>query len=59
VLGDCGQDVDGQLVSVWVIDSDEPGVHQCCDECEVAGQPIQLGNNQLGFVLLAGRYGLL
>ena len=56
VLRDGGQDVDGELVGVRVIDGDEldAAVHQRGDEGEVAGQPVELGDDELGLVLAAG-----
>ena len=41
-----------QLVGVRVIDGDEldAGLHQRGDECEVAGQPVELRNDELGFL---------
>ena len=52
--------MDGQLIRVRIIDGDElhTGIHQGRYECRVAGQPIELGDNQLGFLLFAGREGL-
>jgi len=61
VLGDRGQDVDGQLVRVRVIDRDElyAGIHQRRDECQITGQAIEFGNDQLSHLLLADRKRLL
>src|SRR5262245_13597303 len=57
VLCDRGQDMDGQLVCVGVIDRDEfhAGIHQRRDACQITGQAIELGNDQLSLLLLASR----
>ena len=57
MLSHRGKDMNGELVGVRVIDRDEldTGVHQRCDEREIARQSIELGDDELGFVLLAGR----
>jgi hypothetical protein len=53
--------MDRQLVRVRVIDSDELNtrVHERRNEGEVAGQAIELGNDEPGFLFLAGRERLL
>jgi hypothetical protein len=45
VLGYHGQDVDGQLICVRIIDRHElhTGIHQGRYECQVAGQAVELG----------------
>ena len=42
VLGDGGQDMDGELVGVRVVGCDEldAGIRQRGDEGEIAGQPV-------------------
>jgi hypothetical protein len=56
MLGHRRQDMQRQLVGVRIIDRNElnAGIHERCDKGQVSGQPIQLGNDQLGFVLAAG-----
>ena len=56
MLGDGGQDVNGQLVGVRVIDRYEldAGVHQRRDESKISGKPVELGDDQSGLVLAAG-----
>jgi len=51
VLVDRRQDVDGQLVRVWVIDRDElqAGIHQRRDERQITGQAIELAMTSLAF----------
>jgi hypothetical protein len=46
---------------VRIIDCDElyPGVHEGRDKCDVPGQSIQLGNDELGFLFFAGCNRLL
>ncbi len=34
------------------------GIHQGRYECQVTGQAVELGNDELGFLLFAGREGL-
>ena len=48
VLGDGGQNVDGQPVGLGHIASDEvrAALHQICDKSDVAGQPVKTGNQQ-------------
>ena len=60
MLGDSGQNVDGELVGMRVIDRDklDAAIHQRGDEGEVAGQPVELGNDELGLVLAAGEQRL-
>ena len=55
------EDVDGQLVGVRVVNSHEldAGVRQRGNEGQVAAQPVELGDDELGLVLLAGRERLL
>ena len=55
MLCDGGQDVNRELVGVRIIDGDElnTGVHQRRDESQIARQPIELGDHQLGFLPLA------
>jgi hypothetical protein len=55
------QDVNGELVGVGIIDGDKfnARIHQRCDESEIVGQAIQLGDNQLGPLPLADRQSLL
>ena len=50
------KDMDRQLVRVRIVDRDEldDGFHERGDEREIAGQAIQLGDDQLGLVLAAG-----
>jgi hypothetical protein len=57
VLGHSRQDMDGQLVGMRIIDRHElhTGIHQGRYECQVAGQAVELGNDELGFLLFAGR----
>jgi hypothetical protein len=57
VLGDGRQDVHRQLVRVRVIDGDEfhTRIHERRYKGEVAGQSIELGNDELSFLFLAGR----
>src|SRR6516225_529089 len=52
--------MDRELGSVRHVDRHElyAALHQCCDESQVARQPIELGDDQLGLTLLAGRQGL-
>ena len=52
MLGDCSQNVQGQLRGVRVIDRNElnPGFHQGRDESQMAGEAIEFGNNQLGLL---------
>ena len=61
VLGDGGEDVDGEPVGVRVVGGDEldVAVHQGGDEGEIAGQAVEFGNDQLGLVLPARGQGLL
>ena len=42
---------------MWVIDGNEfdPRIHQRSNECQVAGEAIQLGNDQSGLALAAER----
>ena len=49
------EDVHGQLVGVRVIDGHKfnAAVHQRGDECQIAGQPIEFGDDQFGLVPLA------
>jgi hypothetical protein len=56
VLGDCRQDVDGQLVGMRLIDRDklDLAVHQRGDERNVAREAVKLGDDQLGLVPAAG-----
>ena len=53
------KNMDGQLVRVRVIYGEEfdAQLHQRRDESEIAGQPIQFRNDQLGFELAAGVEG--
>jgi hypothetical protein len=55
------EDMDGQLVGVRVIHSHElhTALHQRGDEGQVAGQAVELGDDQLCLLLLAGRERLL
>jgi len=48
--------VNGELVGVGIIDGDKfnARIHQRCDESEIVGQAIQLDDNQLGPLPLAG-----
>ena len=61
VLGDRGQDMDRQFISMWVVDRDElhTGIHERRDECQVTRKAIELSNHQFGFVSLAGRKRVL
>jgi hypothetical protein len=61
VLGDSGKYVDGEPVGVRVIGGDEldVAVHQGCDEGEIAGEVVDLGDGELSRVLAAGGQGLL
>ena len=54
MLGDSGQDVDGEPVRVRVVDGDElnPAFHQVRDEREVAAEPVHLRDDQDGLQLL-------
>jgi hypothetical protein len=55
VLGDGGENVNRQLARMRVIDRDKFNArfHEGCDESQIAGKTIKLGNNQLGFVTAA------
>ena len=55
MFGNSRQNVDGELVGVRVIDGHEldAGIHQGRNEGQISGQPIKLGDHQLGFVLTA------
>jgi len=59
VLGDSRQDMDRQLVCMRIVGCDElyAGVHQGRDECEVSGQAIEFGNDELGLLFLRGSVG--
>ena len=48
MLGDGGQNVDGQPVGLGHIASDEvrAALHQICDKSDVAGQSVKTGNQQ-------------
>jgi len=61
VLGDSGKYVDGEPVGVRVVGGDEldVAVHQRCDEGEIAGEAVELCDDELGLVLAAGGQGLL
>src|ERR1700745_442288 len=61
MLGDRGQDVDRKFGSVWIIHCNElhTRVHQSRNKCDVPGQAIELGNDELSFLFLAGRERLL
>ena len=50
VLGDGGQDVQGQLVGIGHVDGGEldAALHQVGDEGDVARQPVELGDHQHG-----------
>ena len=50
VFGDGGQDVDGEPVGVRIVGGDEldVAVHQGCDEREIAGEAVELGDDELG-----------
>src|SRR6516225_10140141 len=52
--------MDRELGGVRHVDRHElyAALHQRCDESQVARQPIELGDDQLGLTLLAGRQGL-
>ncbi len=54
MFGDGGQDVDGQLVGVRVIHRHElhPRLHESRHEGEISREPIKLGDDQPGFVLV-------
>jgi hypothetical protein len=56
VLGHSGQDVNGQLVGVWVINGHEfnAAVHQGGDKGQISAQPIEFGNHKSCLVFLAG-----
>ena len=43
-----------------VVDSDElyVRIHQRCDKRQISGEPVELGNHQLGFLFFASREGL-
>ena len=60
VLGNSREDVDSQLICVRIIYRDElrTGIHQGRYECQVTGQAVELGNDELGFLLFAGHEGL-
>jgi len=53
--------VDGEPIGARVVGGDEldVAVHQRGDEGEVAGQSVQLGDDELALVLAAGGQGLL
>jgi hypothetical protein len=55
VLGDGGQNVDGQPVGLGHIAGDEirAALHQVGDKSDVAGQPIKAGNQQGSAALAA------
>ena len=57
MLGHGCQDVNGQLVRVWVIDGDEldTGIHQRGNKCQIAREAIELGDHKLRPMLFAGR----
>lgn len=59
MLGDGGEDVQGQPVGTRHVHGDEldPALHQACDEGDVAGQPVELGDDQRGALPLAGGDG--
>jgi hypothetical protein len=52
VLSHGGQDVNGQAIRLGKVDSDEidTGLHQRGDEVDVAGEAIELGNDEGGTV---------
>ena len=45
---------------MWIIDGNEfhARIHQRSYECQITGQAVELGNDELGFLLFAGREGL-
>jgi hypothetical protein len=51
--------VNSKLVSVWIFDSNklDAGLHQRCDEREIARQPIELRNDKPRLVTLASLQG--
>jgi hypothetical protein len=55
VLSHRGQDIHRQLAGVRIIDRNEFGasLNQRGDECQIAGQPIEFGDDQFGLVPLA------
>jgi hypothetical protein len=57
MLSNSGQDMHSELVGVGIIYGHEldPTFHQRSNESQVAAQPIELGNHQLGLLPLAGR----
>jgi hypothetical protein len=57
MLGDGGEDMDGQAVRLRHVDRDElrPALHQVRDESDVACQPIELSNAEDRFVLPTSR----
>ena len=55
MLGDGGENVDGQSVRLGHIDGNEinPTLHEAGDEMDVAGQSIKPGDDERGFVTAA------
>jgi hypothetical protein len=55
MLGDGRQNVNRQLVRVRVIDGDKlhARVHERRDECQIAGETIELGDHEPGAMLSA------
>jgi hypothetical protein len=51
---------DGQFVGMRIVDRHElhTRIHQGRYECQVPGQAVELGNDELGFLLFADREGL-
>ncbi|MFZ1430886.1 MAG: hypothetical protein WAS21_29490 [Geminicoccaceae bacterium] len=56
VLGDGGEDVQGKPVGGRHVHGDEldPALHEARDEGDIAGQPVELGDDQRGPLPLAG-----
>ena len=59
MLGNGRQDMDRELVHVRIVHGHEldAALHQRCNEGQVAGQTIELGDHQPGLLPLAGRDG--
>ena len=56
VLGHGGEDVDGEPVGLRHVHGDKfhAGLHQPADKMDVARQPVELGDQQRGFMFPAG-----
>jgi hypothetical protein len=55
VLGEHREHLQGHLVRVRHVSGDEfdPAIHERGDEGDIAGEPVELGNDELGLELLA------